>query len=87
MCLAVPGKVVAIDRSVTPIMGTVNFSGVQKQICLDWVPDVKEGDYVVVHVGFALNTLDEGEALETLRILKEMGSLDDEVRDPEEPPR
>ena len=67
-------------------MGTVNFSGVQKQICLDWVPDVKEGDYVVVHVGFALNTLDEGEALETLRILKEMGSLDDEVRDPEEPP-
>jgi hydrogenase expression/formation protein HypC len=68
-------------------MGTVNFSGVQKQICLDWVPDVKEGDYVVVHVGFALNTLDEGEALETLRILKEMNSLDDELGDPEEPPR
>ena len=79
MCLAIPGKVVAIDRNVSPLMGTVNFAGVQKQICLDWVPEVKEGDYVVVHVGFALNTLDENEATETLRLLKEMGTLGDEL--------
>ncbi len=73
MCLAVPGKVIAIDRTVVPVMGTVSFSGVKKQICLDWVPAVKEGDYVIVHVGFALNTVDEEEALETLRLFKEMG--------------
>ncbi len=79
MCLAIPGKVVSIDRSASPLMGTVNFAGVQKQICLDWVPEVKEGDYVVVHVGFALNTLDEKEATETLRLLKEMGTLGDEL--------
>ena len=72
MCLAVPGKVIAIDRASTPVMGTVSFSGVQKQVCLDWVPEVHEGDYVVVHVGFALNTVDEQEALETLRMLREM---------------
>jgi hydrogenase expression/formation protein HypC len=85
MCLAVPGKVVAIDHDAEPLMGTVDFSGVQKQICLDWVPDVKEGDYVIVHVGFALNTLDEQEALETLRLLNEMQALGDETGDPDEP--
>ncbi len=79
MSLAIPGKVVAIDASASPLMGTVDFAGVQKQICLDWVPEVKEGDYVVVHVGFALNTLDEHEATETLRLLKEMGTLGDEL--------
>lgn len=79
MCLAIPGKVVAIDRSARPLMGTVNFAGVQKKICLEWVPDVQEGAYVIVHVGFALNTLDEAEAQETLRLLREMGTLDEEL--------
>ncbi len=86
MCLAIPGKVVAIDHDASPLMGTVNFAGVQKQICLDWVPEVKEGDYVVVHVGFALNTLDEKEATETLDLFREMGALDDELRGPEDAP-
>ena len=75
MCLAVPGKVIAIDRASTPVMGTVSFSGVEKQVCLDCVPEVREGDYVIVHVGFALNTVDEQEALETLRLLGEMEAL------------
>ncbi|HTY00323.1 MAG TPA: HypC/HybG/HupF family hydrogenase formation chaperone [Bacteroidota bacterium] len=78
MCLAVPGKVLSIDRSVEPVMGTVSFAGVTKEVCLDWVPEVKEGDYVIVHVGFALNTVDEKEALDTLNLLREMGELGEE---------
>ncbi len=80
MCLAVPGKVLEIDRTRTPVMGTVDFAGVQKHICLEWVPEAQIGNYVIVHVGFALHTVDEEEAEETLRMLKEMGGLDDEVR-------
>ena len=80
MCLAVPGKVLEIDRTTNPVMGTVDFAGVQKQVCLEWVPEVRVGNYVLVHVGFALNTVDEQEAEETLRLLREMGELDDEVR-------
>ncbi len=73
MCLAVPGKILSINRSVDPAMGTVSFAGVVKEVCFELVPEVKEGDYVVVHVGFALNTVDEKEALATLQLLKELG--------------
>jgi hydrogenase expression/formation protein HypC len=78
MCLAVPGKVLEIRRDVTPVMGDVSFGGVKKQVCLEWLPEAQVGDYVVVHVGFAISRMDEAEALETLRILKEMGDLADE---------
>ena len=76
MCLAVPGKVMTIDRATSPLMGKVSFGGVKKDVCLEWVPEVKVGDYVIVHVGFALNTVDEAEALETLNLLREMGEFD-----------
>ena len=79
MCLAVPGKVLEINRTVTPVMGTVDFAGVRKEVCLEWVPEVLVGQYVIVHVGFALNTVDEQEAEETLQMLRQMGALDDEV--------
>jgi hydrogenase expression/formation protein HypC len=85
MCLAVPGKVMGIDRSVIPVMGTVSFAGVEKQVCLDWLPEIIVGDYVIVHVGFALSKVDEDDALETLKILREMGELDDEVNPKELP--
>jgi hydrogenase expression/formation protein HypC len=85
MCLAVPGKVMGIDRSVIPVMGTVSFAGVEKQVCLDWLPEITVGDYVIVHVGFALSKVDEDDALETLKILREMGELDDEVNPKELP--
>jgi hydrogenase expression/formation protein HypC len=75
MCLAIPGKVLEIDTTTQPIMGKVSFSGVKKDICLDFVPDVKVGDYVIVHVGFALNKLDEEEALETLKMIEQMSKL------------
>jgi hydrogenase expression/formation protein HypC len=76
MCLAIPGKVLEIDRNGSPVMGTVSFGGTQKKVCLEWLPEARVGDYVIVHVGFALSTVDEQEALETLKMFKEMGELD-----------
>jgi hydrogenase expression/formation protein HypC len=78
MCLAIPGKVIEIDKNSTPVMGTVSFSGIEKQVCLDWVPDVSVGEYVIVHVGFAISKMDETEAKKTLEILSEIeGTLDE----------
>jgi hydrogenase expression/formation protein HypC len=54
-------------------MGTVDFAGIRKEVCLEWLPEARTGDYVIVHVGFAISKLDEQEALETLKMLKEMG--------------
>ena len=73
MCLAIPGKVLEINRKAQPAMGTVSFGGIQKQVCLEWVPEVTVGEYVIVHVGFAISKMNEGEALETLDILRKMG--------------
>jgi hydrogenase expression/formation protein HypC len=84
MCLAIPGKVIEIDRSTTPVMGNVDFAGITRSVCLEWLPEVVEGDYVIVHVGFAISKLDEEEALETLRLLREMGDLAEET-DPSPP--
>jgi hydrogenase expression/formation protein HypC len=79
MCLAVPGKVVSIDESNPELkMAKVNFSGVSKDVCIQWLPDVNIGDYVLVHVGFALNKIDEKDAQDTLRILREMGDIEEE---------
>ena len=72
MCLAIPGKVLDIDPQAQPLMGTVSFGGIQKQVCLEWVPEVTVGEYVIVHVGFAISRMDEQEALETLDILRKM---------------
>ncbi|MEX1277229.1 MAG: HypC/HybG/HupF family hydrogenase formation chaperone [Bacteroidota bacterium] len=83
MCLAIPGKVLSVDRSTEPLMGNVSFGGIQKQVCLDWTPDVVEGEYVVVHVGFAISTMDEEEAGETLRLIQQMeGMLEKELNSP-----
>lgn len=72
MCLAVPGKILEIDSSADPVMANVSFGGVEKQICLEWLPEAAVGDYVLVHVGFAISKVDEQEALETLRLLEEI---------------
>ncbi len=78
MCLAIPGKVLEIDRSATPVMGNVSFGGIQKRVCLDWIPEVQVGEYVIVHVGFAISKMNEQEALETLKLFEEMeGGLDE----------
>ena len=76
MCLAVPGKIVSIsgDDPLTRA-GRVNFGGIIKDVNFAYVPDAKVGDYVVVHVGFALNTVDEAEANQVFEYLREMGDL------------
>jgi hydrogenase expression/formation protein HypC len=80
MCLAVPGKVISIDKSNPDLrMARVDFSGVVKEVCVQWLPEVTEGDYILAHVGMALNVVDEKDALETLELLKEMGELDAEL--------
>jgi hydrogenase expression/formation protein HypC len=75
MCLAVPGKVTEIEGEGELRMGRVDFSGVHRQACLAYVPEVQVGDYVLVHVGFAISRIDEEAARETLAALQEMGEL------------
>jgi hydrogenase expression/formation protein HypC len=78
MCLAVPGKIVSIDETNKDLkMAKVNFGGVMKDICIQWLPDVQIGEYVLAHVGFALNKIDQKDAEETIEILKQMGDLQD----------
>ena len=77
MCLAIPGKVLEIDMSVQPTMGKVSFGGIKKEVCLELVPEVKVGEYVIVHVGFAISKMDEEEAQETLRLIEQMGEAND----------
>ena len=78
MCLAIPGKIIEIrDHDAVTRMGAVDFGGVLKEINLSFVPEAKTGDYVLVHAGFALNTIDETEASQVFEYLREMGELDD----------
>lgn len=76
MCLAVPGKIVSIDASVPDLrMAKVSFGGVIKEICVQWLPEAGIGDYVLAHVGMALNKLDEEEARLSLEAFDEMDRL------------
>jgi hydrogenase expression/formation protein HypC len=70
MCLGIPGKVVEIRDDGPLRMGKVDFGGVRKEACLAYLPDIALGDYVIVHVGFAISKLDEDEALKTLELLR-----------------
>ena len=79
MCLGVPGKVVEIYEQHGTRMGKVDFSGIQKDVCLAYVPDVEVGDYTIIHVGFAITKLDEKSALETLQMFKDLGILEEEL--------
>jgi len=84
MCLAIPGKVEAITTDGLIRVGRVNFGGVVKNVCLDYVPEVEVGDYTIVHVGFALCKIDEETAQKTLADFREMGVLDEELAGEEE---
>ena len=76
MCLAIPGKIESIsgDDPLTR-MGKVNFGGIRKEACLAYVPEARVGDYVIVHVGFALSRLDEDEAQKVFEYLKQIEEL------------
>lgn len=76
MCLGVPGKVVRIDKSPLGItMGKVEFGGISKEVCLAYVPEVKVGEYVIVHVGFAISVMDEKEAEQVFEYLRQAGEF------------
>ena len=76
MCLAIPGKLIEITTDPAGVkMGRANFGGIVKQVCLEYTPEVETGDYVLVHVGFALSKVDENEAARTYQLLEEMKQL------------
>lgn len=77
MCLGIPGKVVETYRENDLLMGKVDFSGIFKRVCLEHVPQAQPGDYVLVHVGFALSLLDEAEANRVFTFLEGMNQLDE----------
>ena len=79
MCLGIPGKIIEIYEANDLHMGKVDFGGVTREVCLAYVPEAQIGNYTIVHVGFALNVLDEAEAMETLQLLREIGALDEEL--------
>ncbi len=76
MCLGVPGKIMSIDENAIGMtMGKVNFAGIVKEVCLAYVPEARVGDYVVVHVGFAISKVDEQQAADVFSFLQDMGDL------------
>ncbi len=78
MCLGIPGRILDIRDDLGLSMGTVDFGGVRRDVCLAYVADtVQPGDYVVVHVGFAISRVDEEEAKRTYDVLKEMRQLEE----------
>ena len=88
MCLGVPGRVTKIETSAQGLtMGSVDFAGIVKQVCLAYVPEVQVGDYVIVHVGFAISRVDEREALEVFETLRQMDELSElEIPQPDDGP-
>lgn len=86
MCLGVPGRIVEIhDDRGTP-MASVDFGGIKREVCLAYLPDATVGDYALIHVGFAITKVDEASALETLELIRSMGSLAEELgEEPAEP--
>ena len=77
MCLGVPGKIIEIYKNGELLMGKIDFGGVFREACLSYTPEAKVGDYVLIHVGFALNIISEEEAKETISLLEQISSLDE----------
>jgi hydrogenase expression/formation protein HypC len=79
MCLGVPGKIVETYEKGGLQMAKVDFGGVFREACLSYVPEAKVGEYCIIHVGFAISILSEAEAQETLELLKQIGSFEEEI--------
>jgi len=79
MCLAVPGRIISVleDGNLGLRRGRVDFSGIRKDVCLDYTPEARVGDYVLVHVGFALSVVDQEEAYRVFEALRELDQLDE----------
>ena len=81
MCLAVPGRIISIEDRDGTMMSVVDFGGIKKDVCLQYIPDAEVDQYVVVHVGFALQRLDEESAMRTLAEFERLGVLQEEFAD------
>jgi hydrogenase expression/formation protein HypC len=79
MCLGVPGKVMELYQANGMIMGKVDFGGVVREACLEYLPEIQVGDYTIVHVGFGISRLNETEARETLELLQQLDMLANEL--------
>lgn len=79
MCLGVPGKIVDVYEKNGLKMAKVDFGGVFREACLSYVPEASVGEYCIIHVGFAISLLSEKDAMETLELLKEMGTFEEEL--------
>ena len=84
MCLAIPGRVDEILNEGDLLIGRVNFGGIIKRVCLDYVPDIEVGEYAIVHVGFAISKLDAETAEKTLEVFRQMGMLEEELASEDE---
>ena len=83
MCLSIPGRITEIYKDGSLVMGKVDFGGVIKEVCLDYVPEAQTGQYVLIHVGFAISVLDEDEAMERLNTIREIAEFEDELNSDE----
>ncbi len=79
MCLGVPGRIEEIYQKDGLKMARVDFGGVMREVCLDYVPEARVGEYCIIHVGFAISLLSEAEAQETLALLKDIADIEQEL--------
>ncbi|NUQ86563.1 MAG: HypC/HybG/HupF family hydrogenase formation chaperone [Anaerolineales bacterium] len=79
MCLAIPGKIAKIYQKDDLSMAKIDFGGIVKEICLAYTPEAKVGDYALIHVGFAISLMDEEEAQETLKLIKDIADFENEI--------
>ncbi len=79
MCLAIPGKIIEIYEADGLRMARLDFGGIIKEICLAYVPEAEVGEYALIHVGFAISLMDEEEAQETLKLIKEVAEFENEI--------
>ena len=79
MCLAIPGRLLSRDESNGMLRVRIEFAGIVREACLDFLPEAEVGDYVLVHVGFAITRVDEKDAEETLMYLRQIGRLEEEL--------
>ena len=87
MCLAIPGEILSKENIAGVDVGRVQFGAITRQVALGFVPDAEVGDYVIVHVGFAISKVDAEEAQRTYEILEQLGALEEEFGEPAIPAR
>ncbi|MGZ9224341.1 MAG: HypC/HybG/HupF family hydrogenase formation chaperone [Anaerolineales bacterium] len=79
MCLGIPGKIIEIYQKDSLRMAKIDFGGIVKEACLEYIPEAKVNDYALIHVGFAISLMDEEEAQETLKLIREVAEIENEI--------